>query len=154
MRVTKSNEISFLNSGQCSVCAGHNVTVCACVHACVCVCVCERETDRQTEGERGQVDLQSITCVLRTDSYRNAYTESGGYISSWNFSVPSTAQGHLKKSNTFNILYHFKTQVTKSQGCLIHCYNVKNKRPFINAQQHTSYWYLSIFRRHSPREPV
>ena len=52
MRVTKSNEISFLNSGQCSVCAGHNVTVCACVHACVCVCVCERERDRQTERQR------------------------------------------------------------------------------------------------------
>ena len=38
--------------------------------------------------------------------------------------------------------HQFKTQVTKSQVCLIHCYNVKNQpmHLFLNAHEHMS-WY-------------
>ena len=39
-----------------------------------------------------------------------------------------TALGHLWTNHTLDILLHrFKTQVTASQVCLIHCYSVKNQ---------------------------
>ena len=45
--------------------------------------------------------------------------------SCFDFSIPSTAQGHLRTKHTFRILLHqFRRQVIKSQVCLIHCYNV------------------------------
>ena len=44
------------------------------------------------------------------------------------FNVPSTAQGHLRTNHTFkSILHQCNTQVTKSQICLIHGYNVTDQ---------------------------
>ena len=44
------------------------------------------------------------------------------------FCITSTAYSHLRTNHTFTILLHqFKTNVTKSQVCPIHCYNVKNQ---------------------------
>ena len=55
------------------------------------------------------------------------------------FNILSTAQGqHLRKNHTFKIiLQQFKTQVTKSQVCSIHCYNIKNQ-PSISLSKHKS----------------
>ena len=87
----------------------------------------------------GIARMRVVVVVMVRKLGRGVEGEPGKGWASWflDFNVPSTVQGHLGTNHTFEIsLHQFKTQVTKSQVCLIHYYNVKITHPSINAQLH------------------